>query len=224
MLLLVQILRTVLDYPVPDNSSIFTPEAKAIDIALYHMRDQPEKEFIIYSDSLPVLRSLKNLDHRNPLIQQILRKYNYLSSFKEIVFCWLPSHTNIRGNEVADLEAKSALSLSITNLKIPHSDFKSNIHQYVMNKCQSVWEKQTENKLHELKPDFNSKCSFLGYSRQIQTKITRCRIGHTRLTHAYLLTKEQPPFCISCDESFTVKHFLITCTEFTVFTLYIRTD
>ena len=23
-----------------------------------------------------------------------------------------------------------------------------------MNKCQSVWEKQTENKLHELKPDF----------------------------------------------------------------------
>ena len=199
---------------LPDNSSIFTAEAKAIDIALYHIRDQPEKQFIIYSDSLSVLRSLKNLDHRNPLIQQILRKFNYLSSFKEIVFCWLPSHTNIRGNELADLEAKSALSLSITNLKIPHSDFKSNIHQYVMNKCQSVWEKQTGNKLHELKPDFTSKCSFLVYSRQNQTKITRCRIGHTRLTHAYLLTNEQPPFCISCNEPFTVKHFLITCNEF----------
>ena len=128
---------------------------------------------------------------------------------KEIVFCWLPSHTNNRGNELADLEAKSALSLSITNLKIPHSDFKSNIHQYVMNKCQSVWEEQTENKLHELKPDFKSKCSFLGYSRQNQTKITRRRIGHTRLTHAYLLTNEQPPFCISRNEPCTVKHFLI---------------
>ena len=107
-----------------------------------------------------------------------------------------------------------ALSLSITNLKIPHTDFKSNIHQYVMNKCQSVWEKQTENKLHELKPEFNSKCSFLSYSRQNQTKITRCRIEHTRLTHAYLLTNDQPPFCISCNEPFTVKHFLITCTKF----------
>ena len=74
--------------------------------------------------------------------------------------------------------------------------------------------KNKQNKLHELNPDFNSKCSFLGYSRQIQTKITRCRIGHTRLTHAYLLTNEQPPFCISCNEPFTVKHFLITCTEF----------
>ena len=65
-----------------------------------------------------------------------------------------------------------------------------------MNKCQSVWEKLTENKLHELKPDFNRKCSFLSYSRQNQTKITRCRIGHTRSTHAYLLTNDQPAFCI----------------------------
>ena len=69
----------------------------------------------------------------------------------------LPSHTNIRGKELADLEAKSALSLSITILKIPYSDFKSSIHQYVMNKCQSVWEEQTGNKLYDLKPDFNSK-------------------------------------------------------------------
>ena len=196
---------------LPDNSSIFTAEAKAIDIALYHIRDQPKKQFIIYSDSLSVLKSLKNLDHRNPLIQQIFRKYNYLSAFKEIVFCWLPSHINNCGNKLAELEA---LSLSITDLKIPHSDFKSNIHQYVMNKCQSIWEKQTENKLHELKPDFNSKCSFLSYSRQNQTKITRSRIGHTRLTHPYLLTNDQPSFCISCNEPFTVKHFLITCTEF----------
>ena len=40
---------------LPNNSSIFTAEAKAIDIALYHIRDQPEKQFIIYSDSLSVL-------------------------------------------------------------------------------------------------------------------------------------------------------------------------
>ena len=32
---------------LPDNSSIFTAEAKAIDIALYHIRDQSEKQFII---------------------------------------------------------------------------------------------------------------------------------------------------------------------------------
>ena len=70
VLLLIQILRIALDYL---TKALFTAEAKAIDIALYHRRDQPEKQFIIYSDSLSVLKnSLKNLDHRNPLIQQIL--------------------------------------------------------------------------------------------------------------------------------------------------------
>ena len=42
-----------------DNSSIFTAEAKAIDIALYHIREQSEKQLIIYSDSLSVLNLLK---------------------------------------------------------------------------------------------------------------------------------------------------------------------
>ena len=101
----------------------------------------------------------------------------------------------------------------IINFKIPHSDFKSNIRQYINNKCQSVWETQTQNKLKEIKPNFNSKCTFSNYSRKEQTKITRCRIGHTRIT-PYILKNEQVPFCIPCNEPLTVKHFLITCAEF----------
>ena len=174
---------------LPDNSFIFTAEAKAIDIALNHIRDQSEKQFVIYSDSLSELKFLKDLHHRNPLIQQILKKYYYLSVSKEIIFSWIPSHISIRGNELADLEAKSALSLLITNFKIPYSDFKSNIRQYINNKCQSIWEKQTQNKPNEIKPNFNSKCAFSNYSRKEQTKITRCRIGHTRITHSYILKK-----------------------------------
>ena len=107
----------------------------------------------------------------------------------------------------------------ITNFKIPHSDFKSNIRLYINNKCQSVWETQTQNKLNEIKPNFISKCTFSNYSRKEQTKITRCRIGHTRITHSYILKNEQAPFCIPCNEPFTVKHFLTTCAEFN----YIRT-
>ena len=107
----------------------------------------------------------------------------------------------------------------ITNFKIPHSDFKSNISQYINNKCQSVWDTQTQNKLNEIKSNFNSKCTFTNLSRKEQTKITRCRLGHTRITHCYILKNEQAPFCIPCNELFTVKHFLITCAEFD----YIRT-
>ena len=63
----------------------------------------------------------------------------------------------------------------ITNFKIPFSDFKSNIRQrmYNNNKCQSIWEKQTRNKLNEIKPNFNSKCTFANYSRKEQTQFSK---------------------------------------------------
>ena len=36
----------------------------------------------------------------------------------------------------------------------------------------------------------------------------------SRLTHSYLLKREDQPLCISCNEPFTVKHFLMDCIEF----------
>ena len=69
VLLLVQILLTVSDYLI---IAPFLPlKPKQLIIALYHIRDQSEKQFIIYSDSLSVLKSLKDLHRRNPLIEQI---------------------------------------------------------------------------------------------------------------------------------------------------------
>ena len=50
--------------------------------------------------------------------------------------------------------------------------------------------------------------------RREEVVLTRLRIGHTRLTHSYLLKREDRPFCVSCNEPFTVKHFLIDCIEF----------
>ena len=50
--------------------------------------------------------------------------------------------------------------------------------------------------------------------RRKEVVLTRLRIGHTRLTHSYLLKRKDQPFCISCNQPFTVKHFLIDCIEF----------
>ena len=48
-----------------------------------------------------------------------------------------------------------------------------------------------------------------------ETVMTRLRIGHTWITHSYLLKKEDQPFCHACDNPFTVKHILIECSDFT---------
>ena len=43
--------------------------------------------------------------------------------------------------------------------------------------------------------------------------INRLCIGHTRLTHSYLLSEDDQPVCSACQSPLTVKHFLIECVN-----------
>ena len=44
--------------------------------------------------------------------------------------------------------------------------------------------------------------------------LARLRLGHTRVTHSYLLQGEEQPQCVGCDALFTVRHFLLECGDF----------
>ena len=44
--------------------------------------------------------------------------------------------------------------------------------------------------------------------------LTRLRIGHSALTHRYILSQDDKPFCVSCNTDLTIKHILVNCTEF----------
>ena len=43
--------------------------------------------------------------------------------------------------------------------------------------------------------------------------MARLRLGHTRVTHSYLLQGEEQPQCVDCDAPFTVRHFLLECGD-----------
>ena len=51
------------------------------------------------------------------------------------------------------------------------------------------------------------------FTRQEACVLRRCRIGHTHLTHSYLLKGEDPPMCIPCQCPLTVKHILCECWD-----------
>ena len=53
---------------LPDNASIFSAEIKATDLALDHIEQSRNSDFIIFSDSLSVLQSLYNRHIENPLL------------------------------------------------------------------------------------------------------------------------------------------------------------
>ena len=52
--------------------------------------------------------------------------------------------------------------------------------------------------------------------RNVSQEIVPARlcIGHTKISHSYLLKREKPPNCFGCDALFTVRYFLLECDDF----------
>ena len=51
-------------------------------------------------------------------------------------------------------------------------------------------------------------------NRKEETVMARLHIGHSFLTHSFLLKGEEPPMCIGCDKRLTLEHILLTCSDF----------
>ena len=83
-----------------------------------------------------------------------------------------------------------------------------------MNEWQSIWSRADDNKLKEIEPHVKRPRLIHKLSRREEIVLSRLRIGHTRLTHSYLLKREDKSQCIGCDTQLTVKHFLLECIDF----------
>ena len=157
------------------------------------------------------------MEPENPIVAHTLKILNLLKHKynKQVSFCWIPSHIGIRGNERADVLAKEALSKPISINDIVASDLKNKVHQLIKKKHQNVFDHLKSNKLRNIYPTIaDSIVNHRKVNRYSETKLTRLIIGHTRITHSYILKNEPIPRCIGCATDFTVKHFLLECVDF----------
>ena len=124
---------------LPDGSTIFSGELNAILLAFDYIQSSDEEQFILFSDSLSSLQAIGGSDLSNPTVLTVIERYNdLLSCGKTLIFCWIPSHIGIPGNERADLAAKSALDLPVSDIKVPSSDSKYIIKRYCHNRGESI--------------------------------------------------------------------------------------
>ena len=101
----------------------------------------------------------------------------------------------------------------MTNSKIPYSDIRPAISKYVNRLFQNHWDTQIHNKLHSINSEFDITPEVQLYDRRDEVVLTRLRIGHTRLTHSFILLGEDPPECIPCGCPLTIKHILTECLD-----------
>ena len=79
-------------------------------------------------------------------------------------------------------------------------------------------------KLREIKKDVKDWTSSHNKSRWIETVLARLRLGHTNITHVYLMQGQmEPPECDRCRVTITVKHLLLECRKYvTISNKYFR--
>ena len=202
---------------LPDGSSIYAAELHAIYLALDHAETSSSHKFVIFSDSKSTLQAIREKNWINPYVLKILERCHVLFNVfnKTILFCWVPSHIGIRGNEQADRAAKAALDQRPTDMLMLYTDFKRPIFNYVRGKWQTFWHTQVNNKLYNIQADISKRYYSSRQIRREEAVLTRVRIGHSQLTHGYILKGEDQPECYACGTFLTMKHIFIDCTDFT---------
>ena len=127
---------TVIRRKLPSSCSIFTAEAFAILLAVKHVfnKGNLKETFAIFTDSLSVLFTLKQLLPFHHMVQEVHEWLVLLRSWRciQVHFCWVPAHVGVIGNERADQIAKESVRMLYPSLiSIPSGDFRSTIHFYI---------------------------------------------------------------------------------------------
>ena len=132
-----------------------------------------------------------------------------------IDLCWVPGHVNVRGNEKADAALRAPTA---PHKAIPHTDMRRPLREAITNGWHWKWNSLAREgrKLREIKKDVKDWTSSHNKSRRIETVLARLRLGHTNITHVYLMQGQtEPPKCDRCRVTITVKkHLLFECRKY----------
>ena len=173
----------------------------------------------VLSDSLSSLQAIAAKKFRNHLVTDFYNVYaNLVKEGKIVVLAWVPGHVGIRGNTIVDTLAKSALEEEIDAARLPFesvpwTDLRRKTSAYTHRQWQIAWSQETGNKLFNVCPDLSNTISICRINRREESVMARLHIGHSYLTHGFLLRREPPPECHACAELLTIKHILIDCAD-----------
>lgn len=149
----------------------------------------------------------------HPAVNRVQDYITMLSEIqKRVLLVWVPGHLGIEGNRLADLAAKSALTLSIPERSlVTPRDISLPWKEHIKESWQAMWDESPHSKLKLIKRTIKAWKSSERNCRREEVILTRLRIGHTRTTHGYLISKDEPPKCPYCRVQLSVQHMFSDC-------------
>ena len=200
---------------IKNKCSIFTAELYAIYRALRYIKTNQEyNRFVIFCDSSGALQALQHMHSRNYIVIRIKKLIKLIESDnKEITLEWIPSHVGIKGNEIADQNAKEALNRnSFINILYCYEDYKNIMKKEIMKQWQEEWD-QYDTYLHNIKPKIGNWNSSYQKDRR-EVAICRLRLGCVLMDSKHIFERSEPPVCNICNVRLTARHVILFCPKY----------
>lgn len=192
---------------LPDAAGSYIAEVTALLKALL-MAQTWEAKTLILTDSLSILTGIKSATNNCPNLNYIR---SILYNNDNISLAWIPGHSGIKGNEVADTAAKEAT-------RYPYVKELPNIPQLIRRvfiakaneDLESSWQDEQNflRKHHftHLRTPYNKILT-----REECISLFRIRVGKTLFTSRHYFTKEAPEECENCREILSIWHIFAEC-------------
>ena len=207
-----------------EHASNYIAEIAAIETSLHYIKTYfqtfpaRKQNIVIFTDSKSALDGLDNDPTNNEEFRKILLETHELIETYgvEITMQWIPGHSDIPGNDIADTLAKTGSRQEQPPTKTTYETVKQIIRSNFKEEWLNEWAMGTTGRVlfqHMTTPNINDNLDKL--SRKDQATIFRLRTQHiplnSHLNRIGAIAEKECPLCNHADE--TVEHHLFNCTK-----------
>lgn len=219
----------VLGFKCPPQATVFTGEAVAILEAVSYIESHSLNKVLIFSDSKSCLDAIlgnffkKNEIQNSALILKIKEKlFNCHIKGLEVIIIWIPGHSGISGNELADRWARSAAESGPVVHSINYSrDIVLNAKHDLLNSWNERWNVKDLHKARQyrsIQPTIPQKPWFFKHMKAckwVTSTICRLRLGHSCTpVHLAKIKVRDHSLCECGLDEGTLDHVFFSCKKF----------
>ena len=205
-------------FRLQEGLSIYTAELVAIREAMKYVRTNGWRKALICTDSLSAVKALKTSYTDHPVLQDILDiNHDLVCAEYECTLVWIPGHSGIAGNVRADYWARKAHEKpNVTNVSVGYREYVPAVQQCIRDSFAKMWQDCRHTHLQRIKPNVGVWASSARAVRKEEVVLCRLRLGHTLLTHSYILDRAAAPMCDTCQCQQDVQHLIMECRLYRV--------
>lgn len=209
-------------FRLPDHNTVFQAEVTAITECLKYINIEGiSGDIKILTDSQAAILAISAETVRSATILRCKEEINNFSTGGSLDLIWVPGHTDIEGNEMADELAREGSSLSEVNIcnPKPFQALKVELRQWADGMHRSIWNSAEVGRTTKIlwgDPDRSKTKELLKLNKRELGTFMGILTGHSILrAHLYRIGKADSGVCRACmEDDETLEHYLCNCPAF----------